>query len=112
MLEGFLIFIAVAAVLFLLFSIHVIPARKFALVEKLGKYDRILMPGLHFVFWPLETVRNFIWSYVGQDGRLHTLSSRIISFDACQMDMPIVECISKDQIKVSVDVTVMYCIAI
>lgn len=108
--EGlFIFFYIIAPVVFLCFYfIKIIPARRAAIVERLGLFNRVLYPGFHVILRPFETLKEFNWSYRGQDGRLRFLKATQISFDDCQLDIPPLECYTEDQIKVSFDGVLYY----
>jgi regulator of protease activity HflC (stomatin/prohibitin superfamily) len=90
--------------------VRVIPPRNFAIVDRLGRYSRYLTAGPHIVFWPIDQLRHLRWTYPSQNGKLRTLSgSRMVGTNA-QMDIPPIECITRDQLRVTIDGTVMYSI--
>lgn len=111
MFEG--LFITLGATLLILWIVFrncvvIIPARSFALAERLGAFNRVLLPGLHWVPWPIETLRTLMWTYVGQNRQLRTLTFTCAPFDSRQMDVPPVACFSKDKCHVDIDVSVTY----
>jgi regulator of protease activity HflC (stomatin/prohibitin superfamily) len=99
-----------AALLILLMfrSLRVIPARRWALREQLGSFNKLLMPGLHFVWWPFQSLRMFDWTHPGQNNKTVRHRFDVANFDAVQMDLPPVKCVSKDQIQITVDATMTY----
>lgn len=62
----------------------VLPARRFAIVERLGTFNRVLWPGFH-VLMPWEGLKPVRWSCPGQDGRLVVSERTILSFDNAQV---------------------------
>lgn len=95
---------------FLYNCIVIIPARRCVIVERLGQYNRILKPGIHFVLFPAEKLKVVRWTYKSQSDKLTVLNTHLLSFENNQMDIPPISCISLDQIQLSVDVTLMYTI--
>lgn len=87
----------------------IIPTRKAAVLESMGSFGRVLKPGIHFIM-PWESLRRLKWSYTGQDGKLVHISGVYISFETCQMDLPPLEVVSKDQIRFTCDYTLFYAI--
>ena len=88
--------------------ILIIPARKVAICERLGKFNRILWPGMHFIFYPFEYTRIIRWTYFNQNNKLQRLNSNTISIDNCQLDIPPIKCLTLDNIVVDIDSTLMY----
>lgn len=107
-LELFIIFLCIS--LFFYRFIIIIPARRYAIVERLGQYSHVLKPGIHFLFYPIETLKSVKWTYKSQENKLTVIQTQLISFENNQMDIPPIACISADQIQLSVDVTLMYTI--
>lgn len=111
MIEGLLLIsVFVAGLFFVLRCIHIVPARRQAVVERLGLYQRTLNPGFHWLWWPLEYVRLVEWSFVGQNGRVQRQTQWLIPFERVQMDIPPIQCLSKDKIIFSIDPTLTYTI--
>lgn len=105
----FQIFTAFIIILFctwLLKSLYIIPARHFAIVERLGVYNRTLYPGLNFVFWPMEYLKHIEWTWERK-----FIRGAMAPFENCQMDIAPVECMTKDQLQIHLDGTLFYNIA-
>ena len=66
------------------------------------------MPGLHFIWWPFQSLKPMTWSWHNQCGESVNMTFQYGSYDAVQLDPPIVKCITKDHIQVGVDVTITY----
>jgi len=86
----------------------VVPARRFAILERMGQFNRVLMPGVHWYTPWVEYVKSVRWTHMGQNEELVVRDEQLLSFDKAQMDLPPVRCITKDQIMVTVDGTLMY----
>lgn len=88
--------------------LHVVPAGRFGLVERFGVFKKVIGPGGHFLLWPLERLRRVQWTYPGQNGKLHVFSSSMPYSRNAQMDIPPLDCLTKDRIQVQVDTTLTY----
>lgn len=108
-----LLYIGLAALLVALFMwwpVVIVPARHFAIVEQLGQFQRLLLPGWHVVLRPLQYLKSMAWSYYGQDGKLRQQRFTIGSMEDRQMDVPPVSCLCADKLMVNIDVTIVYTI--
>lgn len=86
----------------------VIPPRKTAIVERFGLYNRTIRPGMHLIFYPFESLHTVSWTYYNQKNILKTMTQQIISFENVQMDVPSICCTTKNEIRVEIDVTLIY----
>jgi regulator of protease activity HflC (stomatin/prohibitin superfamily) len=86
----------------------VVPSQHIALVERYGTFHRTIKAGVHIVIWPLEALREVLWTNVGQNGRVRTSEIRYFSLRECQLDVPPYDCLTQDGINVSFDCTCMY----
>ena len=104
--------ILVAAILgfFFVKSFKIIPARRVAIEERLGRFYRQLNPGWYWVWWPFSRLRAVRWTYINQKGNLVIMDTDHLSRERVQMDIPPIKCLSKDKMRVTVDGTVMYTI--
>lgn len=91
-------------------SFVIIPIRRVAVEERLGKFVRILYPGWYFIMWPFSYLRMVRWKYIGQNGQPIIRQTDLISYEKTQMDIPPIKSISKDKIRVRIDGTIMYTI--
>lgn len=83
---GFLAFV----VIFLLFSIKIVPQSQNYLVERLGKYNRTLEAGMHFVTPIFESIRN----------RVSILER--------QLETARVTTITQDNVTITLDLAILY----
>lgn len=88
--------------------IKLIPSRRAAIVERLGRYNRTLLPGINFIVPFIESVPNINWTYRNQQDQLVHKSSAMVATCVQQMDIPPVKCISKETTPIDVDISVMY----
>jgi len=86
----------------------IIPPRKLAIKETLGKFSNILYPGFHIVAWPLSCLRTIRWTYFGQNGKARIVGGTMIPYQNNQMDIPPIQAFTKNYIETSLDGTVMY----
>ena len=93
------------------FVLVIVPAKRIALVERMGLYNRTLYPGIHWLVPVLESIREVDWSYRGQDNRLVRVHHRLVPFDTLQMDVPLITCTTKDQVAIEVDLSIFYTIS-
>lgn len=100
----------IVLVVYLFLNVYIVPPRRMALVERLGRFHRELLPGMHLVFRPFETLRTVEWTKATQSGQKVKWSGQYVSFENCQLDIPPLKCITTDMIQAQVDVTVMYTI--
>lgn len=107
-MEFVLIAIAISILLYLSRAICIIPARKMALVERFGLYQRTLMPGMYVLLYPFEYLRYTRWTYRNQENKMSIVSTCHVSNDLQQMDIPPVKCVSLETNPITVDVVVMY----
>src|SRR5690242_16475310 len=59
----------VLAVLWRLF-IRVVPGQRFVVVERWGRFRRVLGPGMHLMLPWIETLHRIVWSQPGPGNRL------------------------------------------
>lgn len=81
------------------------------IIERLGKFDRVLMPGLHFVVPFFEVARSVRWSYVQFDGKryhrfMHSLSR--IDLREAVYDFPKQNVITRDNITMEINALLYY----
>lgn len=88
--------------------IIIIPARHFAIVEQLGSFHALLLPGWHFVLKPFQYVKQIKWTYRDQNNRLKIDKFTIGSIEDQQLDVPPLSCMCRDKLVVDFDITAMY----
>lgn len=108
-LETYLVvFVVFFAWLFYMLCIVVVPARRFAIVEQLGSFQRLLLPGWHVVYTPLQTLKSITWTYRDQQNKLQKDTFTVGSMDNQQLDAPPVSCMCRDKLVVEFDATAVY----
>ncbi len=92
----------------LLKSIAIIETRHFSIIERLGKYNRVAMPGIHLICWPFEVQKQITRSEPHTDGEIHPYTRTVQSYENKQLDIPAVDALTNDGVKVDFDTTLMY----
>ena len=81
-------------------------------IERLGRYDRILGPGLHLVMPILERPREVVWSHIslGPDKRSYRYTRTLYRIDLRESvhDFPKQNVISKDNVSLEISALVYY----
>ena len=114
-LIGFGIFFLVSLLLLLLFAskaIFVVNQAEAIIIERLGRFDRILKPGLHMIAPFIEKPRDIVWSFIENiDGKQHYRFTKII--DRLDMreavyDFPKQNVITKDNVTMEISALLYY----
>lgn len=113
MLTIALLIIAVSFLFVLLVkSVYLVNQAETIVIERLGKFHRILTPGLHFVVPFLDTPHTCIWSYVKQNeyGKYVRLFKRIVHIDLREAvyDFPKQNVITKDNVNIEINALLYY----
>jgi regulator of protease activity HflC (stomatin/prohibitin superfamily) len=101
-----------ALLILLLRSIYLVRQAEAIVIERLGKYDRTLLPGLHFVVPFIETPRGVVWSFVEQtDGKRYYRFTRYLSridLREAVYDFPKQNVITKDNVTMEINALLYY----
>jgi regulator of protease activity HflC (stomatin/prohibitin superfamily) len=115
MLTGFAIFFAVALLLLLLFAanaIFLVNQAEAIIIERLGRFDRILKPGLHMILPFIERPRNIVWSFLENiDDRKHVRLTKVINrldLREAVYDFPKQNVITKDNVTMEISALLYY----
>ncbi|MCX8057795.1 MAG: SPFH/Band 7/PHB domain protein [Spirochaetes bacterium] len=114
-LSGFVIFV----IIFLLFvliiigkSIRIVPQAKTMVVERLGKFHRVLNSGLNFIFPIIDKPREIEWNYVKKlpNGQVTVKKELITLIDLREnvYDFPRQNVITKDNVVIEIDAIIYY----
>jgi len=99
-------------VVFLFMSVYMVRQAEAMIIERLGKYDRILRPGLHVVIPFVERPRAVVWTYVRDvDGLRHYRYSRVltrIDLRESVYDFPKQNVITKDNVTMQINALLYY----
>ncbi len=112
----FFIFFAVAVLFLLIFvakAIVMVRQAETVVIERLGKFDRILTPGIHFVTPFVDSARQVVWSYVKSDvdGRRYHRYTHILSridLRESVYDFPKQNVITKDNVTMEINALLYY----
>jgi regulator of protease activity HflC (stomatin/prohibitin superfamily) len=115
MMYEFLIFWAVALfvmVSFLLRAVFLVRQAEAVIIERFGKFDRVLTPGIHFVIPFIETVRGVLWSDIQQvDQKRYYRTLRAlnrIDLREAVFDFPKQNVITKDNVTMEISAILYY----
>jgi len=105
-----------AGVLFLITilikSVFLVKQAETIVVERLGRFDRVMGPGLHIVMPFMESPRSVIWSYVAQvDGKKYyrfTKQFNRIDLRESVYDFPKQNVITKDNVTMEINALLYY----
>lgn len=115
MLYGFSIFFAIVLlffVYFLLKSVYLVKQAEAIIIERLGRFSRVLTPGLHLVVPFLDNTRKAIWTYVqdADGGRHYRYTRTVTRIDLRESvyDFPRQNVISKDNVTMEINALLYY----
>jgi len=99
-------------IVFLLKSVYLVRQAEAIVIERLGKYDRILIPGLHVIIPFIDRPRVVIWTYVRDvDGRRHYRYSKMIGrldLRESVYDFPKQNVITRDNVTMEINALLYY----
>ena len=114
-ISGFGIFIGVLFLFFvsvLLRAVYMVRQAEAVVVERLGKFNRILTPGLHIVVPFLDRARSVAWSYVKEvDGKRYYRFTKVIDridLRESVYDFPKQNVITKDNVTMEINALLYY----
>lgn len=82
-------------------------------IERLGKYDRVLSPGLHFIIPFIEQKRSVFWTFTHFDSNRNNFVSYMRSFSRIDLreavyDFPKQNVITKDNVMMEINALLYY----
>lgn len=102
----------IIVIVFLFKSVVLITQTEVMLVERFGKFDRMLMPGLHIIVPFIETPRTVVWSHMQQNEKGHHQKSMItqnrIDLRESLYDFPRQNVITKDNVTIEINALLYY----
>jgi len=110
----FSIFFAAFILFFLVFilrSFYLVRQAETIIIERMGKFHRILDAGLHFVIPFIETPRSVTWSFVEEDGKRYVRFIRTfnrIDLRESVYDFPKQNVITKDNVTMEINALLYY----
>jgi len=109
---AFFIIVVLFFIVFLLKSVYLVRQAETVIIERLGKYHRLLTPGLHFIIPFIDQARQSVWSYVREvDGRRYYRFTRIITrvdLRESVYDFPKQNVITKDNVIMEINALLYY----
>jgi len=112
---SFGIFFLTALLLLLLFAvkaIYLVNQSEVIIVERLGKFDRLLNPGIHMIIPFIERPRDIAWSFIQEiDGRYHRRYIKVINridMREAVYDFPKQNVITKDNVTMEISALLYY----
>lgn len=98
--------------MFLSKAIYLVNQAEVVIIERLGKFHKILTPGLHFLIPFFDKSHNCIWTYVKQDGygKYHRYMHHIRKIDLRESvyDFPKQNVITKDNVNIEINALLYY----
>lgn len=102
-----LVVLAVLAVVYFIKGFIIVQQAESVVVERLGKFERELSPGLNFIFPILEAPRRIAWKITtrGADGKSYTFIREKTKIDMREAvyDFPRQNVITKDNVTISIN---------
>jgi len=102
-------------ILFLLKSVYLIKQAEVVIIERLGKFSRILSPGLHVIIPFVDVPRRVVWSYLQEtEGKRYYRYTRVLSridLRESVYDFPRQNVITKDNVTMEINALLYYQIA-
>ncbi len=109
----FYVALALGLFLFILLfnSVYLVQQAQVVIVERLGKFHRILGPGLHFIVPFLDNPRSVTWTFLFQEGRRHVRYIKTlfrIDLREAVYDFPKQNVITKDNVTMEINALLYY----
>lgn len=107
----FVILLAAFLAILLVKSLYLVKQAETIILEHLGKYNRILGPGLHFIIPFIENPRQVVWSFIREnDGRFYRYSQALYRIDLREAvyDFPKQNVITKDNVTMEINALLYY----
>lgn len=94
-------------------SVYLVQQAEVMIIERLGKFDRIIGPGLHIVVPFIEQPRKVVWSFIHQEGngkRYYTVTQVLSRIDLRESvyDFPKQNVITKDNVTMEINALLYY----
>lgn len=113
--SGFVIFVIIFLVFVLVLiakSIRIVPQAKTMVIERLGKFHRVLNSGINFIFPVIDKPREIEWNYVKKlpNGQVTIRKELITLIDLREnvYDFPRQNVITKDNVVIEIDAIIYY----
>ena len=107
-----LIALAVLVIIFFIKGIQIVQQQEVMIIERLGKFDRILDSGFHYIFPFLEVPRTISWKETtkGPDGHSYSYYTQKTRIDMreCVYDFPRQNVITKDNVSIAINALIYF----
>jgi regulator of protease activity HflC (stomatin/prohibitin superfamily) len=109
---SFLLVLVVLAVVYVLKGVIIVQQANVVVIERLGKFDRVLQSGFNFIFPILEAPRGMMWRVTqkGLDGSAYTYVKERTTIDMREAvyDFPRQNVITKDNVSISINAIIYF----
>lgn len=99
-------------VILLLKSVYLVRQAESIVIERLGRYDRVLGPGIHFIVPFVERPRDVVWTHInqGHDKRYYRFMKSMYRIDLREnvYDFPKQNVITKDNVTMEISALLYY----
>lgn len=116
MILGLSVFVGIAflfLIFFLFRSVFLVQQAEAIIIERFGRFDRILTPGIHFVTPFIETTRRSLWTYIiptpdGKRYQRYVQTVERIDMREAVYDFPKQNVITKDNVTMEINALLYY----
>lgn len=108
----FLLVLVVLAIVYVVKGVIIVQQAEVVIVERLGKFEKILQPGINFIFPILEAPRGMSWKVTqrGIDGSMYSFVKEKTKIDLREAvyDFPRQNVITKDNVTISINAIIYF----
>lgn len=108
----FLLVLIVLAIVYVVKGVIIVQQAEVVIVERLGKFEKILQPGINFIFPILEAPRGMSWKVTqrGLDGTMYSFVKERTKIDLREAvyDFPRQNVITKDNVTISINAIIYF----
>lgn len=108
----FLLVLVVLAIVYVVKGVIIVQQAEVVIVERLGKFEKILQPGINFIFPILEAPRGMSWKVTqrGLDGSMYSFIREKTKIDLREAvyDFPRQNVITKDNVTISINAIIYF----
>lgn len=109
---SFLLVLVVLAIVYVVKGVIIVQQAEVVVIERLGKFDRVLQSGFNFIFPILESPRGMNWRVTqkGLDGSTYTFIKERTKIDMREAvyDFPRQNVITKDNVSISINAIIYF----
>lgn len=102
----------ILVIIFFIKGIQIVQQQEEMIIERLGKFDRVLNSGFHYIFPFLEVPRTISWKETarGADGRAYSYYSQKTKIDMRESvyDFPRQNVITKDNVSIAINALIYF----